>query len=99
MAEPLAVKLAEGPTVGQLAERCLEEHVAVRYRPKTEATYRLIVGKRILPRLGKRPALAVGHGEVTELHHALSATPVMANQVVDLLSRIYNLAEDRGQIP
>ena len=99
VAEPLAVKLAEGPTVGQLAERYLEEHVAVRCKPKTEATYRLIVAKHILPRLGKRPALAVGHAEVTELHHALSATPVMANQVVDLLSRIYNLAEDRGQIP
>ena len=93
------MKLAEGPTVGELAERYLEKHVAVRCKPKTEASYRLIVGKHILPRLGKRSALAVGHGEVTELHHALSGTPVMANQVVDLLSRIYNLAEDRGQIP
>ena len=97
--EPVAVKLAEGPTVGALAERYLEEHVAVRCKPKTEAMYRLAVVKHILPRLGKRPALAVGHKEVTELHHALSAKPVMANHVVDLLSRIYNLAEDRGQIP
>ena len=96
---PLAVKLAEGPTVGELAERYLEEHVAVRCKPKTEAMYRLAVAKHILPGLGRRPALAVGHREVTELQHALSAKPVMANHVVDLLSRIYNLAEDRGQIP
>ena len=36
---------------------------------------------------------------MTELHHGLSATPVMANQAVDTLSRIYNVAEDRGLIP
>ena len=47
----------------------------------------------------KRPALAVGHKEVTELHHALSAHPVTANRAVEFLSRIYNAAEDRGQIP
>ena len=99
VAEPLAVRQAGGPSVGELAARYLEEHVAVRCKPKTEATYRLIVAKHILPRLGRRPALAVGHRDVTELHHALCATPVMANQVVDTLSRIYNLAEDRGQIP
>ena len=97
--EPTAVRLAAGPTVGDLARRYLEEHVAVRCKAKTEATYRLVVGKHILPRLGKLPALAVGHREVTELHHTLRATPVMANHVVDLLSRIYNLAEDRGDIP
>ena len=99
IAAPMAVKLAEGPTVGELAERYLEEHVAVRCKPKTESLYRMVVAKHILPRLGRRPALAIGHKEVTELHHALSAKPVMANHVVDLLSRIYNLAEDRGQIP
>ena len=97
--EPMAVKLAEGPTVGELAERYLEEHVAVRCKPKTESLYRMVVTKHILPRLGKRPALAIGHKEVTELHHGLSVKPVMANHVVDLLSRIYNLAEDRGLIP
>ena len=97
--EPAAVTLAAGPTVGELARRYLEEHVAVRCKPKTESSYRLVVEKHILPRLGKRAAQAVGHREVTELHHALRATPVMANQVVDLLSRIYNLAEDQDQIP
>ena len=96
--EPTVVRLAAGPTVGDLARRYLEEHVAVRCKPKTQATYRLVVEKHILPRLGKLPALAIGHREVTELHHALRATPVMANHVVDLLSRIYNLAEDRGEI-
>ncbi len=98
-AEPLGAGPAAGPTVAELARRWLEEHVAVRCKPKTESTYRLMVEKHILPALGKMPALAVEHARVTELHHRLSATPVMANQVVDTLSRIYNAAGDRGQIP
>ena len=36
---------------------------------------------------------------MTELHHALRDKPVMANKVVETLSRIYNAAEDRGLIP
>ena len=99
VAEPMAVKLAEGPTIAEIAERYLEEHVAVRCKPKTAETYRLVIGKHILPALGKRPALAVGHKEVTELHHALSARPVTANRTVEFLSRIYNAAEDQGRIP
>ena len=97
--EPMAVKLAEGPTVGELAGHYLEKHVTVRCKPKTESMYRLVVAKYILPELGRRPALAVDHKQVTELHHALSVKPVMANQVADILSRIYNAAEDRGDIP
>ena len=97
--EPLAASLADGPTVGELAAVYLDEHVASRCKPKTAAMYRLIVDKHIAPALGRRPALAVGQARVTELHHGLSATPVMANQAVDTLSRIYNVAEDRGLIP
>ena len=97
--EPMAAKVAERPTVGELAEHYLEKHVALRCKPKTVLMYRLIVAKYILPAFGGRPALAVGRKDVTEFHHSLSAKPVMANQVVDTLSRIYNAAEDRGDIP
>ena len=58
--EPMAAKLAGGPTVGELAERWLEKHVAVRCKPKTESMYRLVVAKYILPAFGRRPALALG---------------------------------------
>ena len=97
--EPLAVTLADSPTVGDLAKVYLDEHVAVRCKPKTAAMYRLIVDRHLLPALGKTPALAVDHARVTELHHSLRATPVMANQVVGTLSRIWNAAENRGLVP
>ena len=97
--EPLSVKLAEGPTVAEIAGLYLENHVAVHCKPATEAAYRLVVEKHILPRFGKLPALALDHAKVMEAHHTLRATPVMANRVVDTVSRIYNTAEDRGLIP
>ena len=97
--ETPALALAEGPTVGELARQWLDEHVAVRCKPKTAEMYALIVAKHLLPKLGRVPALALDHRRVTELHHALRATPSMANRTVDVLSRIWNAAEDRGQLP
>ena len=99
VAEPLSVKLAKGPTVADLARRYLEDHVAVRCRASTAELYRVAVDKYILPWFGKQPALAIDHARVTELHHALRDKPVMANKVVETLSRIYNAAEDKGLIP
>ena len=97
--EPLSATLAKGPTVADIARRYLEDHVAVRCRPRTAEFYRTAVEKYLVPRLGKLSALAVDHARVTELHHALRDKPVMANKVVETLSRIYNAAEDRGLIP
>ena len=45
------------------------------------------------------PPVALGHKAVTDVQHALSAEPLMANHVIDLLSGMYNLAEHRGKIP
>ena len=97
--ESLAARRAEGPTVAELARRWLDDHVAVRCKAKTAEGYRQVVEKHIVPALGSMPALTVGHGDVTELHQSLRNTPVMANRAVDLLSRIYNVARDRGLIP
>ncbi len=97
--EPAAVRLAEGPTVAELAERYLEEHVAVRCKPRTAEGCRQVIRKHILPAFGARPAVAVTHRDVAELHHGLSAFPTTANRTVAMLSRIWNAAEDRGLVP
>ena len=97
--ESRARRLANGPTVAALAARYLEEHVAVRCKPRTRAMYRMVVEKFILPEFGKRSALAVGQKQVAELHYKLRATPYMANRVVDTLSRIFNRAEEWGAVP
>ena len=97
--EPRARRLANGPTVAALAARYLEEHVAVRCKPRTRVMYRLVVDKYILPEFGQLSALAVGQAQVAELHYKLRETPHIANHVVDTLSRIFNRAEDWGAVP
>ena len=93
--EPLSATLAKGSTVADIARRYLEDHVAVRCRPRTAEFYRTAVDKYLIPRLGKLPALAVDHARVTELHHALRDKPVMANKVVE--TPVADLQRGRGQ--
>lgn len=89
----------EGPTVRELALRWLEDHVERHCKPETVKMYRLVVRKHIVPKIGRVPAASVDHGRVTDLHHSLRETPSMANNVLKALSRIWNAAETRGEVP
>ena len=84
--EPLAAKQGAAPTVGELAERFLEEYAAVRYKPGTLAWTRTVVGRYIVPEFGKLALAAVERTQVRGLHHRLSHTPSIAKMVVRTLS-------------
>ena len=97
--EPMAVKLANGPTVADLAAVYLDQVVAVRLKPASAKAYRGVIEKHILPALGRKPALSVDHAAVSALHHGLAKMPAMANRAVEMLFRIYRAAEERELIP
>ncbi len=97
--EPPTVRQANGPTVAELARRFLEDHVAARCKLATAAAYRFAIEKHILPAFGTLSALAVDRVKVAWFHEALRDRPVMADQAVDLLARIYPSAADRGAVP
>ena len=88
-----------GPTVADLAERYLREHVEVRCKPATVTGYRQVIGKHILPPLGKVALSALDREQVAELHYRLRKTPVAANDAVGTLSRMLNWAEAWGLVP
>ena len=94
--EPMAARHAGGPTVGELAERFLEEYAAVRYKPATMAWTRTMVRRHIVPEFGRLPLEALERAQVTELHHRLYESPSTANKVVRTLSLMYRLAEGWG---
>ena len=96
---PLAAKFAGAPTVTDLARRYLEEHVAVRCKPKTARTTRSVVNRHIVPALGRLPLAAVERQHVVELHEKLCETPAMANMTVKTLTHMYALAMDWGIAP
>ena len=95
----MPVKLANGPTVAELAAVYLDQVADVRMKPATAGACRRTVENHILPALGRKPALSLDRAAVSALHQGLGGTPAMANHVVELLSRIYKTAEDRDLIP
>ncbi len=88
-----------GPTLAELGERYLREHVAVRCKPTTAAAYRHALTRFILPAFGSLPLGAIGRDQVASLHYGLHGTPAMANQVVETLSRLFTMAEAWGVAP
>ena len=62
-----------GATVAELAERYLREHVAVHCKPNTARGYRQVIGRHLLPLLGKVPIAALGREQVAEMHSTGSA--------------------------
>ena len=96
---PLPAKHAGGPTVADLAARYLEEHVAVRCKPKTQRTTCSAVNRHIVPALGRLPLPAVERRHVMALHESLCDTPAIANAAVKTLSHMYVLARDWEMAP
>ena len=96
--EPRARKNG-APTVADLAERYLREHVAVRCKPLTLRNYRHVIQKNVLPILGRIPVAVLERRHVAELHYLLRRTPVSANDAVNALSRMLNRADAWGMVP
>ena len=98
--EPLPSAPADaGPTVAELAERYLSEHVAVHCKPNTAKGYRKVIGKHILPAYGKLAVTALGREHVAGLHYRLRKTPAAANNAIGALSRMLDQAEAWGLVP
>ena len=87
------------PTVADLAERYLREHVAVRCKPLTFRNYRHMILRNVLPTLGPIPIAELERRHVAELHYRMRRTPVSANDTVNALSRMLNKAEAWGMVP
>ena len=87
---------ATRPTVADLAERYLAEHVAVRCKPRTAASCRWLVTKFVLPDLGALAITAVEREHISALHHRHRDTPYQANRILEVVRKMFNLAEAWG---
>ena len=90
---------ATGPTVAEVAERYMREHVAVRSKPTTERGYRDVLDRLLIPELGSLRLGEIGCARVEALHYRLHRTPATANRAVILLSRLFTMAEAWGLAP
>jgi len=88
-----------GATIAELAERYLREHAEPKKKPSSLASDQRLLAQRILPALGPRRVEDVNRADVMRLHHQLRSTPVQANRMVAVLSKMMNLAELWGLRP
>jgi len=86
------------PTLGEISERFLREHVAAKLKPSTQADYRQIVNKYILPNFGTRRVSDITRDDISRLHLKLQNIPYRANCIVRVLSKIFNLSEEWGYL-
>ena len=93
-AEPSAA-----PTVADLAERYEREYVAMHCKPATVAHYALMLRKHIVPALGEFLVAEVERKHIMEFQYGLRDMPTVANRGVDILVKMFGLADAWGWRP
>jgi Arm DNA-binding domain/Phage integrase, N-terminal SAM-like domain len=86
-------------TVAELAERFDREHVALRLKESTAKGYRRMVERVILPALGRHRVNEVTRADIAKLHHDMRHIPYDANRCLEIISKMFNLAEMWGLRP
>ena len=92
----------EAPTVSDLADRFLTEHLPNKKRPPRLATaeyYALLFRCHVLPKLGTKRVDAVTPRDLENLHNRMRSTPYVANRTLSLLQQAFDQAERWGWRP
>lgn len=86
-------------TVKELADRFDKEHIEVYLKESTAREYRRNVRRFILPVLGRHRVAEVTRADVARFHHDLRRIPYQANRNLEIISKMFNLAEMWGLRP
>jgi integrase len=99
--DPLAERIESrtAPTVAEFADRYLIEHAEVKKKPRSTEEDRRNIRLHIKLEIGKLKVAAVAREDVARLHGAMRNTPIGANRVLALLSKMFALAETWGMRP
>ena len=86
-------------TVNELAERFDKENISVRLKANTAKEYRRNLRRFILPALGRLTVTDITRADVAKFHHDLRHIPYQANRCLEVVSKMFNLAELWGLRP
>jgi integrase len=95
--DPAAVKATErgAPTLKELAELFLSEHVEAKRKPATASHYRDILQRIVLPELGGRQGEKVTTADLARLHVRMRKRPYLANRMLAVIGSLYTFAGKR----
>jgi Arm DNA-binding domain/Phage integrase, N-terminal SAM-like domain len=99
--DPAAKRYADRQTitVKELADRFDKEHVALRVKDSTAKGYRRLIERTILPALGRHRVTEVTRADIAKFHHDLRHIPYEANRCLEIISKMFSLAEMWGLRP
>jgi len=86
-------------TVKELAERFDREHISLWVKPSTAKEYRRNLERFILPALGRWTVTGITRADVAKFHHDLRHIPYQANRCLEVISKMFSLAELWGLRP
>ena len=90
---------ASALTVSECAAEFLKKHVEPKRRPSTSSSYRYVLEKHVLPRLGTRLITSLTRNDLAALHHSLRRSPAAANRTLAIVSSMFRWAERQGHVP
>jgi hypothetical protein len=99
--DPASRKTAERgtPTVAELADQFMADHVRVKRKAGTAEFYRDILDRIVKPAVGTTKADKLTRLQVGKLHSSLSDTPFQANRVPAVIGSMYAFADRAGIMP
>lgn len=80
------------PSVAELADRFMTEHVAPKRKAGTAAFYRDILDRTVKQAVGTTKADKLTRQQIAKLHSTLASTPFQANRVLAVVSSMYAFA-------
>jgi integrase len=86
-------------TIKELAERFEKEHIDLRLKPSTAKGYKRMLERFVIPRLGNHRVTEVTRADIAQLHHDLRHIAYDANRCLEMISKMFNLAEMWGLRP
>ena len=87
------------PTVAELADRFMADHVRAKRKAGTAEFYRDILDRIVKPALGTTKADKLARLQIGKLHSSLSGTPFQANRVLAVVGSMYAFAGSAGIVP
>jgi hypothetical protein len=85
-------------TLSAAADRFLNEHVALKLKPRSAAHYTEMLHRLVLPRFGNHRLDSITTAEITDWHSNLARTPTQANRALAILSSLMNWASRLGLV-
>jgi integrase len=87
------------PTVTELADRFMSEHLEPKRKAGTTIAYRCILDRIVKPELGAAKADKVSRAQIARLHSKLQRTPFYANRTLAVVGSMYAFAARVGAVP